>query len=320
MAFLLMLLMQPPAANYRGLAAVDETTAWVGGANGSVARTTDGGKTWHAKNPPGGGKLDFRDVEAFGANVVYAMAAGPGEASQIWKTTDGGTTWAKQFTMPDAKGFLDAIAFWDATNGVAIGDPVDGRFQIVRTTDGKSWTVERGPLAIAGESCFAASGTCLIAHGKQDLWLVTGGAPNVSRILHSADRGKTWTMKESAIVAAHASAGLFGIHRHGDTVIAVGGDYKTPTGTAKTAAVSRDAGATWTVIDGPLPFCSAVCHTTIGWLAAGPTGTFQSTDGKSWSRYDTVCRHAIAVAADGSVWACGEQGRAERVFQPSQRK
>jgi photosystem II stability/assembly factor-like uncharacterized protein/mono/diheme cytochrome c family protein len=298
-----------PKADYRGLAAVDAKTAWIGGTNGTIARTTDGGATWQNRSPRTDDKLDFRDLEAFGANVAFALAAGPGPLSQIWKTADGGQTWAKQFVLAQPKGFLDAIAFWDESNGVAIGDPVEGRFQLVRTTDGTNWTVEPGPTAIEGEGAFAASGTCLIANGPNDLWLVTG-AKGQSRILHSQDRGKTWTARDGFPAGAEGSSGLFGLHRDGNTVIAVGGDYTKPTEIAKTAVVTVDAGKSWAVIDGKLPFCSAVTRTKTGWLAVGPGGTFRSPDGVAWARIDGQSRNSIAVSKDGTVWYCGERGDA----------
>ena len=81
-------------ADLRGLCAVSATVAWVSGTNGTYARTTDAGRTWIAGTVPGAGKLDFRDVEAFGAATAYLLGAGPGEESRIYKTTDGGKTWA----------------------------------------------------------------------------------------------------------------------------------------------------------------------------------------------------------------------------------
>ena len=37
-----------------------------------------------------------------------------------------GATWKLLFTNPDAKGFFDAIAFWDSRQGIVAGDAVDG--------------------------------------------------------------------------------------------------------------------------------------------------------------------------------------------------
>ena len=49
---------------YRGLDAVDKRVAWVGGSDGEVLRTTDGGRTWKDVSPPDTTGLLFRDVEA----------------------------------------------------------------------------------------------------------------------------------------------------------------------------------------------------------------------------------------------------------------
>src|SRR5207302_8703400 len=123
-------------ADFRGLCAVSAKVAWVSGTKGMYARTTDGGKTWSVGTVPGAAKLDFRDVEAFGETTAYLLSAGPGTASRIYKTVDGGKTWILQFQNPDADGFFDALAFWDDQNGVVLGDPVKGQFQLIATDDG----------------------------------------------------------------------------------------------------------------------------------------------------------------------------------------
>ena len=117
-------------ADFRGLSVVSADVAWVSGTKGTVCRTTDGGKTWAVGTVPGAEKLDFRDVEAFNENTAYLLSAGPGEDSRVYKTTDGGKTWVAQFRNAEPKAFFDALAFWDEKHGVALSDPVDGRFQL----------------------------------------------------------------------------------------------------------------------------------------------------------------------------------------------
>jgi hypothetical protein len=108
----------------------------VSGTKGTYARTTDG-IAWSVGIVPGAEKLDFRDVEAFGGETTaYLLSAGPGDASRIYKTVDGGKSWAMQFKSADPAAFLDAIAFWDEKNGIALGDPVKGLFQVIVTADG----------------------------------------------------------------------------------------------------------------------------------------------------------------------------------------
>jgi photosystem II stability/assembly factor-like uncharacterized protein len=64
------------------------------------------------------------------------MSSGPGEKSRIYGTADGGAHWSPLYTNPDAGGFFDALAFWDARRGIVLGDPVDGQFVILTTGDG----------------------------------------------------------------------------------------------------------------------------------------------------------------------------------------
>src|SRR5262245_34514352 len=167
-------------SDFRGLCVVSPDVAWVSGTGGTYARTTDGSKTWSVGTVPGAEKLDFRDVEAFGEATAYLLSAGPGDASRIYKTVDGGQSWALQFQSADPAAFFDALAFWDEKNGIALGDPVNGRFQLIVTADGganwKPLAAKVLPPALPGEGAFAASGTCLITHGERDVWFATGGA------------------------------------------------------------------------------------------------------------------------------------------------
>ena len=56
--------------------------------------------------------------------------------------------WTLQFTNPDAAGFFDAIAFWDAKRGLVVGDPVAGHFAIFVTDDGgERWRRVPSPAA-----------------------------------------------------------------------------------------------------------------------------------------------------------------------------
>src|SRR5689334_5270977 len=71
-------------SHFRGLSAVSNKVAWLGGYNGTVLRTTDGGKTWRDASPAGAGTLQFRDITAFDAKHAVAMAAGSGTDSRLY--------------------------------------------------------------------------------------------------------------------------------------------------------------------------------------------------------------------------------------------
>jgi photosystem II stability/assembly factor-like uncharacterized protein len=301
-------------SDFRGLCVVGPRCAWASGTGGTYARTTDGGKTWSVGAVPGAGGLDFRDVEAFGEATAYLLSAGPGGASRIYKTVDGGKSWALQFRGADPAAFLDAIAFWDERHGIALGDPVRGRFQVLVTADGGAhWrrpAAEALPPALPGEAAFAASGTCLVARGARAVWFATGGA-KAARVFRSHDRGRTWEVSEAPIRAGAASAGIFSLaFRDGRHGMAVGGDYRKAGALGATVAVTSDGGKTWAPRNERLPYSSAVAWAKDRWVAVGPSGSFTSRDGgATWEALDRESYNSVAFTPGGEGWAVGPKGR-----------
>ncbi|MGW0284348.1 WD40/YVTN/BNR-like repeat-containing protein [Streptomyces sp. NPDC003236] len=311
-----------PQVRFRGLAAVDRRTAWLAGTGGTVLRTTDGGGNWRNVSPPGAADLQFRDVEAFDGRRAVVLAIGEGEASRVYRTDDGGTTWTESFRNTDPKAFYDCLTFFDHRHGLAMSDPVDGRFRILSTGDGgRSWRVLPSsgmPEALDGEAGFAASGQCLVTAGPRDVWLATGGAAR-ARVLHSADRGRTWTAADTPVPAGDPAKGVFALafrdRFHG---LAVGGDYRPEQASPRAAAVTTDGGRTWRPVTTPPPAYRSgaawLPHSRTTALAVGPTGTDLTTDGgRSWRTVDTGSYDTVACAPDRSCWAAGEKGRAARL-------
>ena len=309
-------------ARFRGLAAVSRTTAWVAGTGGTVLRTTDGGEAWRNVSPPGAGELQFRDVEAFDARRAVVLAIGEGEASRVYRTDDGGATWTESFRNTDPKAFYDCLTFFDHRHGLAMSDPVDGKFRILSTGDGgRSWTVlpNRGmPAAQEGEAGFAASGQCLVTSGPKDVWLATGGAAR-ARVLHSADRGRTWTATDTPLPAGDPARGVFALafrdRAHG---LAVGGDFRSDQPSPSAAARTRDGGRTWRpAATAPPAYRSGVAwlpHSRTAALAVGPTGTDLTTDaGRTWRTVDTGSYDTVDCTPDHGCWAAGETGRVARL-------
>ena len=308
-------------ARLRGLSVASRDVAWASGNQGTCVKTTDGGATWRKVVVPDSIGLDFRDVHAFDANIAYLLSIGPGELSRIYKTTDGGSTWTLQHANRDPKGFLDALAFWDAAHGMALGDPVDGRYAILATDDGGlTWT--KGPAAgmpeaLPGEGAFAASGTCLVAQGSSNAWFGTGGGAS-ARVFRSTDRGRTWTVANTPIRAGNPSSGVFSLaFRDANHGIAVGGDYKLADDPAANLATTDDGGQTWTTAKESRPsgFRSAVAfvpgRTGPAIVAVGPSGSDLSRDGgRTWKKLGGLGFHALGFAGSaGSGWAVGEDGR-----------
>ena len=302
-------------ARFRGVSAVNDRVVWASGANGTVVRTADGGRTWQKLTVTGAEALDFRDIDAVDERTAYALSIGSGPASRIYKTTDAGANWSLQFTNSDEKAFFDAMAFWDADRGLAFSDSVDGKFVILSTSDGgRTWSrVPQNalPAAVAGEGAFAASGTNVAMFGKSDVWIGT----TAGRVLHSVDAGRNWSIAPAGVATGDAT-GIFSIAfrdaRHG---IVVGGNYRKEAEAVDNAAATSDGGKTWTPIKGLSGFRSVVTYlrrtATASLVAVGPSGAdFSADDGRTWTPIPGDGFHAFSAAPGGSLgWAVGEGGR-----------
>jgi photosystem II stability/assembly factor-like uncharacterized protein len=311
----------PATERLRGVSAASVTVAWASGNKGTVVRTVDGGATWTRAVVPGAEALDFRDIEAFSKDAASILSIGAGDTSRIYRTADGGKTWALQFTNPDPRAFYDALAFWDETHGLAVGDPVDGRFTVIRTVDaGRTWSPvppASVPEALPGDGAFAASGTCLVVQGSRHAWFGTGGGAR-ARVFRSTDQGLTWNVADTPIMAGNASSGIFSLAfsdaEHG---IAVGGDYRKEGESGDNVAITRDGGRTWAFpgtarIRG---YRSAVAYVPGSnghrLIAVGPAGSDASADGgATWTPLGDDGFHAISISnVGGAAWAVGEGGR-----------
>ncbi len=295
------------SARLRGVSAVNERVAWASGTGGVILRTSDGGTTWRRLAVPGAEKLDFRDVDAVDERTAYALSIGPGEASRIYKTGDAGVSWELQFKNADPRAFYDAMAFWDASHGIAVSDSVDGKFVVLLTVDGgRNWRRQEVPGALAGEGAFAASGTNIAVYGKGDVWIGTGAG----RVLRSTDGGLSWQVSATGL-ATSESAGIFSVAfrdaRHG---VVVGGDYKVEGGAVDNAAVTDDGGRTWKLVRGLGGFRSVVTWFAGGWLAVGPSGTdISRDDGRTWAAVAGPGFHTFSAARRGRVgFGAGERG------------
>lgn len=307
--------------SFRGVSAVSGSVAWVGGSRGTILRTVNGGTTWENVSPRDAGSLDFRDVYGVSARVAYAMSAGPAEQGQarIYQTSDGGQRWTLQWSDTTKGVFLDGIAFWDSTHGIAFSDPVNGEFVILRTENGSTWErVDPAhiPPALPGEAAFAASGTSIAVAGRTHGWIATGGGRE-ARILRTTDQGKTWKVFGTGVTGG-PSAGFFGI-AFADEMrgIAVAGDYTVPRSRGDVTIVTADGGITWrrasvwpsTGITGGVVVVPGSASKPV-FAAVGAFGTAFTNDfGATWTRGDTLTLYAIDFARRDTGWAVGPRGR-----------
>src|SRR2546425_3416556 len=305
----------------QAISPVSPRVVWASGVGGTYAVTTDGGAHWRAGVVPGAETLQFRDVEGVSATVAYLLAAGSGEASRIYKTEDGGATWTLQFQNHDPDAFYDCFAFWSPGHGIAMSDAVNGRFPVIRTTDGTTWQDigDRLPAAQSGEAAFAASGTCIAAQGGQRAWIGTGGAAK-ARILFTADGGNSWAAAETPIVqGTPTSGGISVAFRNSHNGILGGGELVAPTAFSNNVARSSDGGKTWQLASGT-SFPGAVyglsyVDQTRTVVATGPSGSAWSPDeGTTWSALPGLSGlWAVAFANQHAGWLVGTQGRIVKI-------
>jgi photosystem II stability/assembly factor-like uncharacterized protein len=140
-------------------------------------------------------------------------------------------------------------------------------------------------------------------------------------VLRSSDRGRSWTVAATPLPAG-PSAGIFSVaFRDAKAGIVVGGDYKKETEATDNAALTRDGGATWTLVRGLSGFRSAVAYLPGSraplLIAVGPKGADLSRDdGRSWTALEAPGFHAFQFARNGkAAWAAGDDGRVARLAE-----
>ncbi len=197
-----------PSTGANPVRIVDANTVWALGYDGSAtaanfqtfSKTVNGGVSWTPGSINVGNPTylvsDLTAVSGTTAWVTATPTAG-GAGGGVWKTTDGGTTWTKQTTASYnlAASFVNVVHFWDANNGVTMGDPTGTLMEIYVTSNGgTNWTKLTNssvPPTQSGEYGYVHNR----AVAGDNIWAGT----NKGRIFKSADKGLTWTVVSTPI-------------------------------------------------------------------------------------------------------------------------
>ncbi len=189
------------------VSAVDGNIAWATAKDGKnqfnvqeIIRTTDAGQTWEVITVPNHNGLVNTSIFALDENKAWftCYKAG-GEFSQgIFHTDDGGTTWTCQSTAifdPALGAFPNSVYFWDASNGVCMGDPSGGYFEIYTTTDGGSNWNRVSQINLPDPLTDEYGITDNYSVVDNTIWFTT----TKGRIYKSADQGLNWVAYQTPI-------------------------------------------------------------------------------------------------------------------------
>lgn len=180
--------------------AVNENVAWV--AREKVinqivqyphyAKTIDGGTTWQSDSLimyPG---YSVSQIFALDGSNAWMAIFKVGAGGKIVKTNNGGMSWTEQssaqYTSP--YGFPNIVHFWNQNEGISIGDPNGGYFEVYTTTNGgTNWV--RTPSAqipppLADEAGIVERYTAV----GTTVYFIT----NKARVFKTQDKGFTWTV------------------------------------------------------------------------------------------------------------------------------
>lgn len=296
-----------PVKSIRGLSVVTDQIVWASGTGGQVGKSTDGGAHWQWTVVPGCDSCDWRSLYAFDDRKAIVLNAGA--PALIFLTEDGGKSW-KQVYYDNRPGiFFDAMQFFNEQEGIAIGDPIENKFTVIRTHNGgRSWESDAAgslPAAAAGEAIFAASGTSLVTLPGKKVYFATGG--NVARLFVS---GNNWTAYTIPVVQGSSTTGAFSIaFRNAEAGIAVGGDYKLDTARKGNCMLTDNGGRNWYApVTPPGGYRSGVTYVSQKILiATGTSGTDISVDGgKNWKTVGDGFNVAARARKGTKVYLAGK--------------
>lgn len=260
-------------------------------------------------------KIEFRSIAQTKSDVFIANIGNPALLYKISKVDLHETL---VYQEQHEKVFYDSMQFWNDQEGIAIGDPTENCFSILITRDGgNTWQKTKCkdlPKLIDGEAAFAASNTNIVINNDH-AWIVSGGKK--SRVFHSADKGKTWTVSETPIVQGKTMTGIFTADFYDEnTGIIAGGDYENPNQNSKNKAITNDGGKTWKLIADGQGFGYASCIQFIPeskgmeLVCVGETGIWYSPDAaKTWNKIsDARDLYTIRFVDSATAYAAGRTG------------
>lgn len=293
----------PTSKNLKNVFFINNSTGWISGDSGFIARTNDSGSNWSVLNTN-----VTNDIQAiYFINERLGWAVGwevfPDSTSflgtKILKTTNGGDDWIS-YMYPEENRFIKTICFIDSANGFMAGAPLS----IFYTSDaGLRWSsVDTDTSLLIGFPVenikFLNSQTGFACGGFRDLagsmWVSTNG-------------GFNW---KASVVGPEPLNDLY-IFSNGNA-IAAGGDFEYGSSTVRTS----NLGQSWFYDTlGTFGVASGIDFRTSyeGWITLGIAQKFAYTKdtGNSWSNVftpDSMPVFDVDFTDSLHGWAVGYSG------------
>ncbi len=288
--------------------AVDKNICWgCNYTNSQFLRTTDGGTTWRV-NTVGNG-LVCSSISALDSSTAWVAVNNPGG---ILKTTDGGRTWIKDTAaFIKTGGNPNAIHFFDNDNGVCVGNPNGGDWEIYTTSNGgANWVRVNSaniPVPDSGELGGVSGEVPLVPSiaGNNFCFATYSGS-----LYKTTDRGITWTVTRNVLNGYPFSIAFKD---------SLNGVACSPN--IKAISITSDGGNTWEPVNvafnSPSPFTVAyVKGTDNGYLISAfvhadsgenlnPGTAYSGDGGRTWEVINNLPNLFGDFASDGTGWSAG---------------
>ena len=306
-------------SSIRALSLASDGGIWWAGSKGLIGHSNDAGATWSVDTL----RLSDGSLPAFRSIAVTdeaAFALTIASPAVLFRQEIGSDHWKPVYINEDTLAFFDSMHFWDAREGLAMGDPMGGCLSILITRDsGETWTLvpcEDLPPVVsdstgASEAAFAASNGNIAVEGDE-AWIASGGV--ASRMFYTEDRGQTWEVKDTPIVQGGAMTGMFSAARCGDLLgIGWGGNWESMDDNSANKICTTDGGSTWELLtpsEGP-GYRSCVqyrpgtdCQEI--WAVGIPGISISKDGGFTWQTERDSSYYTVRFTEDGSqAWLAG---------------